>query len=521
LAERVDRLANSVNIAEARTVGRHMLARKPTPQLDTDILLGSVLSDRREALLTRGELRLTPRQESEFRGLIERRANGEPTAYLIGFKSWFGLDIRVTPNVLIPRPETELLVETAIRRAQETGAATIVDVGTGSGAIAIALARALPDARILAIDNSHHALVVASSNLRGFGLDRRVELMNCDLLEKVKEAPDLVVANLPYIPIGDRECLTPEVRHEPEGALFGGADGLDEIRRLLRQVITKGWESTILLEIDPRQVDTLGEFVGAHMRGRKTTVIQDLSGRDRVVRLEAYNRSIHSRARSEPINAGRRGSPGPELPESDSSTRETAVKVLRADGVIAIPTDTVYGLIARYDSAPAVERIYRIKGRPEDKPLPILLGAASDCERVALDLPTQGLSLIERFWPGALTIIWKAKDSVLPRVTAGTGTVGMRVPAHGPLLDILRAAGPVASTSSNLSGERPARSPGDVWRMFGSEIDLVVSPVEQTESSGPSTVIDLTTEPYLLRRKGAVAVAAIEDVLGVRIGIAG
>ena len=164
-----------------------------------------------------------------------------PVAYLRGFVDWWDLRLRVTPAVMVPRPETELLAEAAIALAAEVGARRIADIGTGSGALAIALARACPKAIVVATDASSAALDVARLNVADHGLLDRIALVQGDLLEPLTEMPDLLVANLPYLSEEMMGCLGPDVRHEPERALRGGNDGLDIYRRLFDQIRGKGW----------------------------------------------------------------------------------------------------------------------------------------------------------------------------------------------------------------------------------------------------------------------------------------
>jgi len=172
--------------------------------------------------------------------LIKRRLKHEPTAYIIGTQPFLGLDIIVNRSVLIPRPETELLTETAISlvRNAEWGTrnCTLADIGTGSGCIAVALAKSLPLAEVYAIDASNEALKVAKKNAERYKVDSRCHFVKGNLLEPLKEPVDLIVANPPYIPSGEIAKLQPEVRDwEPKQALDGGKDGLDYIRKLLKE----------------------------------------------------------------------------------------------------------------------------------------------------------------------------------------------------------------------------------------------------------------------------------------------
>jgi release factor glutamine methyltransferase len=185
---------------------------------------------------------LTPEQSSTYDALIARRLAHEPIQYITGEQEFYSLPFRVTPAVLIPRPETEHIVETVLAelrpRDQSGDSLRIVDVGTGSGAIAVALAVHLPRAQITALDISPAALEVAAANAERNGVAGRIRFLQSDLLSGVSGEPafDVVVSNPPYVPNSDRSTLHPQVRdHEPSGALFAGPDGLDIYHRLIPQ----------------------------------------------------------------------------------------------------------------------------------------------------------------------------------------------------------------------------------------------------------------------------------------------
>ena len=185
---------------------------------------------------------LTPDQQVAYEAMVLRRAANEPIQYIIGEQEFYGLALRVTPAVLIPRPETEQLVEAVlgqVKRAGLNSTMRILDVGTGSGAIAIALAYHLPSAQIAAVDLSSAALEVAAANAARHGLAERIRFLESDLLDALSDGEtswDVIVSNPPYVPTADRESLHPQVRdHEPAAALVAGADGLDIYRRLIPQ----------------------------------------------------------------------------------------------------------------------------------------------------------------------------------------------------------------------------------------------------------------------------------------------
>lgn len=218
------------------TTQRFASAGNPSARLDAQVLLAHVLKCDRVALYTGFDKPLGDDELRAYRELIKRRLAGEPTAYLIGEREFWSMRLHVDRRVLIPRPDTELLVEVALEHARARGGELrIADIATGSGAIALALARELPAARVVATDVSPEALEVAAHNASALGLEDRVRFRLGDLTAALAdEAPfDLLVANLPYIPTADIAGLAPEVRGEPRLALDGGADGLDLVRRLI------------------------------------------------------------------------------------------------------------------------------------------------------------------------------------------------------------------------------------------------------------------------------------------------
>ena len=180
-----------------------------------------------------------------------------------------------------------------------------------------------------------------------------------------------------------------------------------------------------------------------------------------------------------------------------------AGECLKSGGIIAIPTDTVYGLGADPFNADAVQRLYTLKGRPDGKPIPLVLSSVDDVYRVAQNLPDYFFHLTDRFWPGGLTIIVEAKD-LLPVLTAGGNTVGIRIPDNPLLLRILKTfGGPAAITSANLSGEPPATSPQEIGEELASRIDMIVDG-GKTPGPVPSTVYDISVSPPLIRRHGVI-----------------
>jgi len=216
--------------------GEEVLLTSPHPgsaRRDAELLLLQVVHQERAGLLARWNECLRSAEGELYKGLVERRLAGEPIQYILGETEFYGLPFRVTPDVLIPRPETEHLVEKALDAAASYSRPRIVDVGTGSGAIAVTLAHKLPQAMVTAIDLSHAALAIAEENATRNGVALR--LLEGDLLAPVADDTfDIVVSNPPYVPLVDRASLAVEVRdYEPALALFAEDDGLGVYRRLI------------------------------------------------------------------------------------------------------------------------------------------------------------------------------------------------------------------------------------------------------------------------------------------------
>ena len=253
----------------------------PSPRLTVELMLAEILQKTRMQLYLEYDQPVEEAVMDRLRPLVKRRAEGEPLEYLLGSTTFAGHRVKVTPDVLIPRPETEILLEEAIARIDPAGL-PVLDVGTGSGILALALAKKFPALEIIAVDISPAALAMARRNTEDCGNIRHLE---SDLLEN-KSLPErfqLIVANLPYIPSGDIDGLMREVRHEPRMALDGGQDGLDLVRRLIAQ--SAGRTRCLALELGDGQVEaakTLCLSAGYAL----IRVLPDLTERERILMAE-------------------------------------------------------------------------------------------------------------------------------------------------------------------------------------------------------------------------------------------
>ena len=289
--------AEPLTVAGALAEGRAALreAGSPTPRLDAEVLLGHVLGRDRAWLLAHPEAAVDA--GAAWTDALARRATGEPVAYIRGFKEWRSLCVRTDARALVPRPETELLADAAvaeIARRLTADEATIVawDVATGSGAVAVVLALrfrsaiALGRLRLVASDVSADALELASENLEAHGVSSLVDLACADLLDPTGDVlprSDVVVANLPYVPRAEVDAGAGSLAHEPRLALDGGPDGLEVIRRLLRQLPDRAAPSvTALLEVGAGQADAVAALAPP---GATVGVDADLAGIGRVVRI--------------------------------------------------------------------------------------------------------------------------------------------------------------------------------------------------------------------------------------------
>jgi release factor glutamine methyltransferase len=254
------------------------------PRRDAELILAHVLECDATALLTHPERMLTAKEAEQFENLLKRRLASEPLQYLTGTQEFFGLLFEVSPDVLIPRPETEHLVEAVLERFEREANPYIVDVGTGSGAIAVAIAHGLPRSRVTAVDLYPSALEIARRNAERHGVIDRVTLLQSDLLATAGSTEfDVVVSNPPYIAEG--EVLEPQVaNYEPRSALYAGPSGLEIYERLIPQAVQglkpQGW---LMMEVGYGQQPALEALLGGWC---EVSFIPDLQGIPRVVQAQ-------------------------------------------------------------------------------------------------------------------------------------------------------------------------------------------------------------------------------------------
>ncbi|MEA2636510.1 MAG: release factor glutamine methyltransferase [Chloroflexota bacterium] len=279
--------AGRVKAQLAKTRATLTTAGIPLPWLDAEILVAHILKSSRERLHSHPDRQLTVAQRARLRRLTSRRAARVPVPYLVGEREFFGHMFLVTPAVLIPRPSSELLVELAIDWFKtHPNARRVIDLGTGSGAVAISVAKAVPQVRIEARDVSRRALRVADENIAHYRLRRRITTVKANLLRGAAPA-DAILANLPYIPEALRRIRPKELEYEPALALDGGTDGLDLIRTALAQAPAAVKPGGLLLfECDPAQTRRIMRLAQGHWPAADISVHKDLAGLNRVVRIQ-------------------------------------------------------------------------------------------------------------------------------------------------------------------------------------------------------------------------------------------
>ena len=255
-----------------------------TPSLDASLLLAHVLNTSRTALTASGQETLSEKAFAALRALIQRRLNGECTAYILGKKEFRGLEFLVNPSVLVPRPDTETLVEAAITVIKEYDKARVLDLCTGSGAVAISLKNEMPELEVWAADISAEALETAKQNARRLLSDGSIQFYSGDLYDALPRSQfNLIISNPPYIPTDEIKTLSAEVRNEPRLALDGGKSGLEIIERIINgasEKLIKG--GALLMEADPLQMKKISVLL--EKKGFNEIIIyNDLSGLQRVI----------------------------------------------------------------------------------------------------------------------------------------------------------------------------------------------------------------------------------------------
>ena len=287
-----------MRLREAWARSRTQLERASIPDADIEaqVLLRNALGIDRATFHASLDRELSDEDVEAFERTVRRRIEGEPLSYITGHREFYGLDFVVTPDVLVPRQETEFLVEAVLGYARgcggNEGPLTIADVGTGSGCIAVALGHHLPNATVYTTDVSREALRIAAENVRRHGLEGRVRLRHGDLFGALDGPVDVVASNPPYLSTDEAVDLPADVRREPSVALVAGTDGMDVLHRLIvgaREYVKPG--GLLALEIDPRRLEAVERLARGTFPGGEVGVVKDHAGLERVVTVRVGARS--------------------------------------------------------------------------------------------------------------------------------------------------------------------------------------------------------------------------------------
>lgn len=421
-------------------------------------------------------------------GMLERRLTGEPIQYVLGSWSFRTLDLFVDRRVLIPRPETEVvaghaLAEADRRRAETEARVVVADLGTGSGAIGLALAVEREWTDVWVTDASPDALAVARANLAGVGRPAtRVTVAEgawfAALPADARGTFDVIVSNPPYVAAG--EDLPASVADwEPSSALVAGPSGTEDLEHLVDQA--RHWLApggALVLELAPHQAETVTALAEA-LGYVDVRVEPDLAGRQRVVVCRV----------------------GGETPRNPADLSADAVAALVAGGAVVVPTDTVYGVAVRADLPGAVDVLAGLKGRAAEQPVAVLVASVGQAEEVG-ELPDWARPIVERWWPGPLTLVLRRRAGLGWDLGEPSATVGVRVPDHDLVRALAEVVGPLATTSANRHGEATPPTAEAAARALARPPAAVLDGGRC--EAAPSTVLDATAATPAVLREGAI-----------------
>lgn len=474
-------------------------------RLSAEWLLSAATGKDRTGLYMAFGDELGPEELVLMHGYVERRAAGEPLQYITGRTSFRFIEVACAPGALIPRPETELLVDAALEGVDAAAGAPpvrVLEIGCGTGCVSCAIASERPGTQVLATDISPAAVALARKNVGELGLGGSVGVVECDLAAGVPARLmgtfSVLVSNPPYIPDDVMAKLPAEVAaYEPHLALAGGPDGLDIFRRLLElapAALVPG--GMIAVELHEDALEAAAGLARAQGGWKRIEVRQDLAHRPRF--LVCLREGELPVGEPVPKPEGRivacdQMEPAPELVAD-------AAEVLREGGVVVMPTDSVYGIgCAAAPDNPGYERIFDIKHRDRAQTLPLLIADAEELDRLASGIPAYARELARRFWPGALTLVVSASDAV-PADYVREATVALRVPDSPLVRALAREVGPLAVTSANTHGMPAPATSDDIERRIADAADLTLA-AGPTPAGEQSTIFDVTgAEPKLIRQ---------------------
>lgn len=292
-----DYIVMNIKTALFNATNKFKKSKMTSAHLDAEVILSFTLNKSREFIFAHPEKELTTKQLKHFNALIKKRGLNYPVAYITNNKEFYGLDFFVDKNVLIPRPETETIVENAISTVMSATTSTretqniaslrdpiIADIGAGSGCIAVSIAKNNPAVRLIATDISRSALKIAKRNAKRHNVSNKIKFCQGDLIKPIRNKKiSIIIANLPYLPNKKIKSL----RHEPQNALYAEKNGLALYEKLFQQTSALKYKPKfILIEIDPRQTASVKKIINKYLPKTKINILKDLSGRNRTVKIQ-------------------------------------------------------------------------------------------------------------------------------------------------------------------------------------------------------------------------------------------
>ncbi len=478
-------------------------------RLSAEWLLSAATGKDRTGLYMAFDEPLSVDELANMHGFVSRRAKGEPLQYITGKTSFRFIEVACREGVLIPRPETELLVDAALEGIDAAAAVSpvrVLEVGAGTGCVSCAIASERPGTLVTATDISPVAAALARENCEALGLADAVDVIECDLVSGVPAELmgqfAVLVSNPPYIPDAVMQKLPAEVANfEPGLALAGGTDGLDIYRRLLAAAPSALMPGGLMaVELHEECLDAAADLAREQGGWKSVEVRQDLTGRPRFVvawREGELPTAVPTKGPEGRIVACSQDEPAPEV-------LDDAASVLEKGGVVVMPTDSVYGIgAAAKPGNPGHARIFDIKRRDLSQTLPLLVADAAELGRLATDVPQWATGLAEKAWPGALTLVVRASEAVPAEFCRTDGTVALRVPNSNLVRKLARRVGPLAVTSANTHGMPAPATSDDIERRIAEAADLTLA-AGPTPAGEASTIVDATGDEPKILRQGAL-----------------
>ncbi len=420
----------------------------------------------------------------DYNKKMARILENEPMGYVLGYQWFFGYKIGVNEDVLIPREETEELIGNILTEIDMFYPnPTIVDVATGSGAIALTLSKEL-NLPVIATDISKGALKQAERNAKY--LDANVTFYQGDMLEPLIEKEmkfDVLVCNPPYIK-NTEHIQSSVLEFEPHVALFGGDDGLFFYRKVLQdahKVLNEN--GMIAFEIGFDIGEAVVDLSKQYFPQKKVKLLKDINGLDRMVLITPKTERLYK----------------------DEVNR--VVEILKDDGIVAIPTDTVYGLAVRSDQESLYEKLKTVKERPENKPFPLMVSSIEQLESI-VEMTDFTRHMVKTFMPGAITFIFKKKEDVFPYLN-DQKTLGVRIADDAWVHEVIDKLGVAVWLPSANKSEAPVGTTSDVvLSQLDNDIDAVV--LGESASKPSSTVVDISEDEIIILREGPISKETLE-----------